>query len=61
MKNNKSPGENEIVIEFIKNVGDALLQALKILFNECILQEITPTQWNHAIIILMLEKGDNKS
>lgn len=58
MKNNKSPGEDKIVIEAIKAGGVKILKAFKLLFDECLLKGTTPSQWNNAVIILLHKKGD---
>lgn len=59
MKNNKAPGEDGLVIESIKNGGQNIIKALKILFNKCLLEGITPSQWENAQIIILHKKGDN--
>ena len=58
MKNNKSPGEDGIVTEAIKLAGSGLLGALARLFNKCLSEATTPTQWNNAEIILLHKKRD---
>lgn len=58
MKNNKSPGEDEVVVEALKLGGEKLLQSIKVLFNECLIQGKTPQQWNNATITLIHKKGD---
>lgn len=58
MKNNKSPGDDGIAIEAIKEGGTSLMDTIVKLFNACLWQGITPSQWNNAIIIIMHKKGD---
>lgn len=58
MKNNKSPGEDEIVIEAVKEGGHIVIKALCKLFNECLHQGVTPSKWNNAIIVIMHKKGN---
>lgn len=58
MKNNKTPGEDGLVIEAIKMGGNKLLQAIKTLFNACLSKGTTPSEWNNAVIILLHKKGD---
>lgn len=42
MKNNKSPGEDSVPIEAIKEGGDTLLKVITALFNKCLELEKTP-------------------
>lgn len=58
MKNNKSPGDDEISTENIKLGGPALLKILCKLYNACLRNSITPEQWSKSIIILLHKKGD---
>lgn len=58
MKNNRSPGDDGVVIEAIKEGGLAVLKTLKSLFNECLIQQRTPTRWDNAITTLIHKKGD---
>lgn len=58
MKNNKAPGEDDLVIEAIKSAGEPVTKALGLLFNKCLAEGITPSQWSNAIIITMHKKGD---
>lgn len=58
MKNNKSPGNDGIVIEAIKLAGRETLRALARLFNKCLIEATTPTQWSNAEVILLHKKGD---
>lgn len=58
MKNNKAPGEDELVIEAVKSAGKSVTKALVLLFNKCLTEGITPSQWDNAIIITMHKKGD---
>lgn len=58
MKNNKSPGEDEIVVEAIRAGGDPIVKAIYKLVNACLESEITLSDWNNAVIIIMHKKGD---
>ena len=58
IKNNKSPGEDEIVIEAIKEGGASLKSLIQKMFNACLTRGITPSQWHNAIITIMHKKGD---
>lgn len=58
MKNNKSPGDDGVVIEAIKLGGNEIIQTLAKLFTECIYQGTTPSHWNNAVIVLLHKKGD---
>lgn len=35
-----------------------VIEALRLLFNKCLSERITPSQWNNAIIIVIHKKGD---
>ncbi|KAH1025172.1 hypothetical protein HUJ05_009950 [Dendroctonus ponderosae] len=58
MKINKSPGDYDITIEYIKEGGSTLLVVVQKLFNACLLKGTTPSQWTNAVIIIMHKKGD---
>ncbi|XP_030747118.1 uncharacterized protein LOC115875746 [Sitophilus oryzae] len=58
MKNNRAAGDDGLVIESIKEGGPEIIKALNVLFNKCIEEEITPSQWNNATIIIVHKKGD---
>ena len=58
MKNGKAPGEDGIVIEAVKEGGEILLKAITVLFNKCLIEATTPTEWNNAIIVIMHKKGN---
>ena len=57
MKNGKAPGEDGIVIEAAKEGREILLKAITLLFNKCLIEATTPTEWNHARIVIMHKKG----
>jgi len=58
MKNKKSPGDDDIPIEAIKEGGETLLSAITTLFIKCLEQEQIPKAWENAVIILIHKKGD---
>ncbi len=60
MKCNKAPGEDEIVIEIIKEGGSVMSRHLARLFTSCLRSRKVPKSWNNAIIILLHKKGDIK-
>jgi hypothetical protein len=60
MKRNKAPGEDEIVIELMKEGGCVTADQLARLFTSCIRSRKVPEAWNNAIIILLHKKGDIK-
>ena len=58
MKNGKAPGEDGIMIKAVKKGGEILLKAITVLFNKCLIEATTPTEWNNAIIVIMHKKGN---
>jgi len=59
MKNNKAPGDDQIVIEAIKFGGETLLKSIKKLFNLCLYNASLPRNWNNILMILIHKKGDS--
>jgi hypothetical protein len=51
LKNNKSPGENNVVAELLKNGGNAIK-------DEIWETEVMPGEWNTAILCPIFKKGD---
>lgn len=58
MKNGKTPGEDNIVIEAVKDGGEMLLKAITALFNKCLIEAVTPVDWNNAEIVIIHKKGN---
>ena len=59
MKNEKSPGEDQITSEMLKTEGKVLKEAVGILLNKCLTEGRIPESWNNAEIVLIYKKGDN--
>lgn len=57
MKNNRAPGEDNVVVEAIRLGGKEILKAVTKLFNKCLEEGTTPQMWNNAIIVIMHKKG----
>ena len=60
MKSSKAAGEDQIVVEMIRAGGEIALRKIQELFNAVLRTETVPKEWKHAIITLILNKGDKK-
>jgi hypothetical protein len=58
MKNGKASGEDNMAVEMLKLGGDIICKELAKLFIKYINLEVTPKQWDNAIIVLLYKKGD---
>ncbi|XP_072025104.1 uncharacterized protein [Amphiura filiformis] len=56
-KNNKSPGIDTITNELLKNGGESLCNSILKLFNQLLIFESIPDEWNKGIIIPIYKKG----
>ena len=52
LKNNKSPGNDNILNDMIKNRGIGLIRLLKDLFNKCLKDHIFPKQLKESDTII---------
>lgn len=57
-KNNRSPGEDNIMSDAIRIGGQSLLEKLRDLFNLCLFNRWIPKGWHDSIVILLHKKGD---
>ena len=58
MENEKSPGVDELPIEFHKEFFEIIKQDLQITFNKALLDlKLTPKTWNQDIIALIIKNG----
>ncbi len=58
MKRGKAPGEDEVLIEYLKEGGEPVCRQLADHFTECMKRNDIPSSWNNAVIILLHKKGD---
>ena len=58
MKNNRSPSDDEIVIEAIKIEREIIMKKIEAFFNLCLQDTTIPYRWNNAVMILLHKKGD---
>ena len=58
LKDNKSPGVDEIPAELIKAGGEDMISALHQLLNCIWEKEQWPTEWTKSILVTIPEKGD---
>ena len=61
LKNNKSPGIDEIPAELLKNGGETLIYKLTNLCNLCWGKQHVPEDWKKGVIIKLPKKGDLSS
>ena len=58
LKNNKSPGMDEITAEMLKHGKDSIVIELTKLFNKIWNTEEVPDDWRHGVIIKLPKKGN---
>ena len=58
LKGGKSPGVNGITSEMLKCGGESLLEWLRRVGNECVLEEKVPNNWMRTIIPIYMGRGD---
>ena len=61
MKNYKSPGEDGITAELLKNCGEQVLEVLHQLIVQVWVNEDLPTAWRTGVIVPLHKKGDKLS
>nr|CAI5851621.1 unnamed protein product [Callosobruchus analis] len=61
IRNNKSPGVDEIPSELWKADIEKALDLILSLIKDIWVQEVLPTEWNNGIIIKISKKGDRKN
>ena len=60
MNSSKAPGEDQIVVEMIREEGEIALRKIQELFSAVLRTETVPKEWENAIITLILKKGVKK-
>lgn len=58
LKDNKAPGESNVVAELLKNSGEALKNEMWKMINLIWEKEIIPEEWNSSILCPVFKKGD---
>ncbi|CAF4916870.1 unnamed protein product [Pieris macdunnoughi] len=57
LKNERAPGEHNVIPEMHKAARDKLYSALATLFTKCLIEGAVPSSWNNAIMKLIRKKG----
>lgn len=60
-KHGKAAGDDDIVVEMLKDGGEVIIEKLIKLFNLCLEKEDIPGAWANAIVVLIYKKGDKES
>ena len=61
MENDKSPGVDDLLIEFYKKIFQKIKHNLQTTYNKTLFQKQQPPKtWNQAIITLIPKKGDTR-
>ena len=60
MQGGKSPGEDQITADLLKDGGLIVLEKLANLYTQCLMTASVPESWKNANIILIHKKGDMK-
>lgn len=58
MKRGREVGEDGLIIVTLQLGGEPILVIPETLYNKCLQENTTPTDWNNATIIPLYEKGD---
>jgi hypothetical protein len=59
MRNGKAPGDDGILTEVLKGGGDAIVNALTVLFNNVWKSELVPVEWGKGVIVPLFKmKGE---
>ena len=60
LKRNKTPGEDNITPDVLKDASPSIRKILAKLYTECLRQNMIPKSWHRAIVMLLHKKGDQK-
>ena len=56
-QNGKAPGTDNIPPDLLKDLGPIMTEEIRILFNDCITAEYTPTIWRQSKVIFIPKSG----
>ena len=61
LKNNKTSGRDNVLVEQLKNLGPKAHRWLLTMLNKCFMENKTPTLWRQSKIIAILKPGKDSA